>query len=702
MSLPRFKINLTRTMLKTNGMNFSRFSVAIVIVFTVLLIFPLVSLTGAYSSTGTSVSKATANHQVDSKVPSATANGLKQVSSAKALSPSEVGQWFGKISVKFEVTSAFSTTNPTQSATATEEGSWGGNLTLDVLPTTCSLGTCDNEIVGMAFGGGTISISSNGQEDISSGTFSYSCSGIGLLPSTMNIRGYYVDSGSITLPGLSISSGSALITGGTSATGFGDYTCETSGSGTTSATEPNPTAPGFLFPLKLESGLTSSNISSTTVSSPTGTLTQEITTTVTLYSTDYTTLACHPYTQLLGRAVDCEATVTGNNPSGTVTFTAKLPDGTTLGPNTCSLNQGLSATQNVESCWYQIKSNLNGTVIVSARYSGDASNPSSNATTAIDFELGRSHLKVSCNPNIVNGTLSANCEAKVTGTVKGVSPAPLPTGVIEWNESTPIGVFSNSSCVLVDGSCGVEYSQGNDSLQATIIATYAGNLDYPPKQSTTTMVPIISGQGCADQTQSTGFEMCLEGFSGNSANITSTNYFSQPNGTGTAPPFQTVEYFDINVGGASRGTLSICYYGPEVNATTSMDYYYNGAWNAASNVNATAGVSVCGSIPVSALSGTPLAIGGSGSGAFITSSTIIVSSNSTSLVGSTTSPVSSTTQNSSPSRSSTTTSFSSTTRAVNNNTLAAIGLASILIVVIAIVGLVTLIRRRKSSHGYKT
>ena len=67
----------------------------------------------------------------------------------------------------------------------------------------------------------------------------------------------------------------------------------------------------------------------------------------------------------------------------------------------------------------------------------------------------------------------------------------------------------------------------------------------------------------------------------------------------------------MSVANITNGVARVCYNGPEVNATTSMGYFYCGAWVAASDAVTAAGVSVCGTIPVAALTGTPPPIGGS-------------------------------------------------------------------------------------------
>lgn len=209
-------------------------------------------------------------------------------------------------------------------------------------------------------------------------------------------------------------------------------------------------------------------------------------------------------------------------------------------------------------------------------------------------------LAIVCDPSVVNQTLDASCIANLSGS------AGTPTGTVYWNTTSPNGFFSNSTCSLVNGSCGTQYSQ-NSTSPTTISSTYFGNSAYDYGLASTSITSIVNSSASADQTQTTGLSMTVNGTTGSLGMISSLDYSSQPGGTGTSP-FPSAEYFDIKAQDMAGGTAYACYYGTEVNSTTSMDYY-NGSWISASGANALSGTKVCGSIPVSALSGTPIAIG---------------------------------------------------------------------------------------------
>ena len=375
--------------------------------------------------------------------------------------------------------------------------------------------------------------------------------------------------------------------------------------------------------------------------------------TITLHGPSQTLLSCTPDTQLVGMIANCEAVVFGNSPTGTVTFTASS-DEVGLGQASCQLSPDPYGGPS-SFCQTWVKSPVEGNFNVTAHYPGDRNNPSSDASTSVTFvkpdtaeaaehdgDKVSTYLSLSCDPSVVNGTLRANCTAKV-------APAPA-VGNIPWTATNPAGVLSTSTCALVNvnESCGTTYFQGNASQAATITAAYTGDTDHLPKQASSTITVLAVGVGTLDQRQATGFVIKVSGSSGATVNASSTYYHVQPNDTGKAP-FASNEYYDLRVSGTVNGNVEVCHFGANVNSTTSLDYYHDGAWTAATDVVATAGVSVCGDIPAAALKGTPLDIGGSDGAVSTTSST-------TSSSASSTATASSLTGNSQPSATSSTTS----------------------------------------------
>ena len=105
--------------------------------------------------------------------------------------------------------------------------------------------------------------------------------------------------------------------------------------------------------------------------------------------------------------------------------------------------------------------------------------------------------------------------------------------------------------------------------------------------------------------------------SGTGVTISSTNYGStQPSGTGaielTGSPqyYNSIEvtdspqYYDVNVSstsGLGAGAMAeVSITSPSVTANSTMQYWYNGIWNSASNVSVS-GTTITGDIPVAAL-----------------------------------------------------------------------------------------------------
>ncbi|OLC33243.1 MAG: hypothetical protein AUH84_07305 [Thaumarchaeota archaeon 13_1_40CM_4_38_7] len=91
--------------------------------------------------------------------------------------------------------------------------------------------------------------------------------------------------------------------------------------------------------------------------------------------------------------------------------------------------------------------------------------------------------------------------------------------------------------------------------------------------------------------------------------VTSVNYgTAQPAATGPLSIDQ-IGFYDVKIIGISDGTALVCISNPNITMQTNvMQYWFNGIWNDASNPTVSGNI-ICGSIPVSALNGTPIVIG---------------------------------------------------------------------------------------------
>ena len=314
---------------------------------------------------------------------------------------------------------------------------------------------------------------------------------------------------------------------------------------------------------------------------------------------------CHPPSELVGGTVDCLAYISGIRPSGLVAWSATMlgSGGSAAFGHTACILVPITATASV--CGISLTSESYGRAKVTARYLGDVDNPAMTGKSSVTFAQGQSRVSLACVPSVTNGILYGNCSA----TVSGDPPTPLPSGTVAWNELDPIGVLSNSTCTLQGATCGVTLVQANASSEpTTLVATYLGDSVHPSAQAAVTFSVVAGASASGDQTQATGMNISLTGVSGSVANIVTTDLVAQPIGTGT-PPFSSDEYFDVQVSGVTGGSATVCYTGAEVVAQTSMDYFFNGAWNRAGSVTTTSGQSVCGTIPTASLGGTPVDIG---------------------------------------------------------------------------------------------
>lgn len=382
-----------------------------------------------------------------------------------------------------------------------------------------------------------------------------------------------------------------------------------------------------------------------TINSVTGTSTS-ITTTQTTVSQNSSgsqgqsqpsaTVACRPAFPLVGSRFDCLAIVTNlqypvggfgsiidEGYSATWSPSAEANAfGATCGGYETYVSMELITTQDTCSATFTAQSA--GPTVITFRFTPYMDNAPVQATTAVDIVSGSkapSELALSCTPTLAGGAIDAPCKV----TASGASGAP--TGTVTWTASNGAGSLSSSTCALSVGSvvgstttgagpgsstsaCTVQYHQDAVSA-ATITAKYQGDAIYEGGKASTSITPVVNDTASADLSQSTGLSVGINGTSGSVGTVTTVDYQAQPGGTGQQP-FPSAEYFDVKVAGdLSGGEARVCYYGAEVNSTTSMDYY-SGGWLPATGVNATSQVRVCGTIPASALSGTPVAIGASG------------------------------------------------------------------------------------------
>ncbi|MGP8057768.1 MAG: thermopsin family protease [Nitrososphaerales archaeon] len=149
--------------------------------------------------------------------------------------------------------------------------------------------------------------------------------------------------------------------------------------------------------------------------------------------------------------------------------------------------------------------------------------------------------------------------------------------------------------------------------------------DFGPIPSYSAPVAVSDGSASLDATPVTGVSVSVSGSSATQgpATISTEDLSGQPSGTGVLD-LANAGYYDVQITGMSGGTAQVCISNPSVAANTVMKYYTSGGWVDAANPSVDLLVSpgqVCGGIPVSALTGTPVVIGTSASTTVTNSST---------------------------------------------------------------------------------
>jgi hypothetical protein len=195
-----------------------------------------------------------------------------------------------------------------------------------------------------------------------------------------------------------------------------------------------------------------------------------------------TSVSCSAQTPARGGpAFRCTATVTGNDPSGVVTWTSSVSTGQFM-PPTCQLDQH-------GTCSVRYVQGAPGTATVEASYSGGQFNgPSSGSisVTTAPASPSTSITSISCRVDEQRPSASGE-ELKCTATVYGNDPS----GQITWASSSS-GTFSSSTCTLGGGEghsgdqCQVTYTQTSAGT-VTISASYPGDKNNLPSSASVTL-----------------------------------------------------------------------------------------------------------------------------------------------------------------------------------------------------------------------
>ena len=230
------------------------------------------------------------------------------------------------------------------------------------------------------------------------------------------------------------------------------------------------------------------------------------------------------------------------------------------------------------------------------------------------LQYGPNPTIVLCTPTSFAAGASSTCTAEVLD-------GAFPTGTVTFSQSSGSGTvgFSPDYCTLpsIDPapSCSVTVT-GNSAGNATILATYSGDESNPGSSGSHTVGIYVStptttsssGGASVDQTSTTGVRVDIAGSSPNTPITISTTDLGSSQPTGTTSSGLDVEFFDVEVSGITTGTAYVYITSSAVMPTTLMEYWDGTQWASPISYEV-GGTTICGAIPVSALTGAPIGIG---------------------------------------------------------------------------------------------
>lgn len=178
-----------------------------------------------------------------------------------------------------------------------------------------------------------------------------------------------------------------------------------------------------------------------------------------------TAVSCSPEKVSLGSPTTCTGTVTGINPTGTLSWESNGLG--TFSSTSCVLSSGSCAVS------YTPTSN-SPQITITASYSGDPNNVGSSGSDSLNvlaLEAPVPSVTISCSALTIDIGASVTC----TTTVIGSSP----TGTVTFSSNDTGARFNPSStCTLSSGSCEVTYTP-SVSGTSTITASYSGDANNP-------------------------------------------------------------------------------------------------------------------------------------------------------------------------------------------------------------------------------
>ena len=171
-------------------------------------------------------------------------------------------------------------------------------------------------------------------------------------------------------------------------------------------------------------------------------------------------VACSKQIMVVGSRANCRATITGNSPTGTVTWTSSADS--KFSSTTCRLVRS--------TCFVRFTPKLaGGNNSITGSYHGDRNNSPLAGNFLLTVTQKPSKVRSGCIPTI--GSVSHLTTFKCLATVGGY----WPTGTVSWSQNGTGSVsFASTSCTLVKSKCFVLMTAAGIGKVA-ILALYTGD-----------------------------------------------------------------------------------------------------------------------------------------------------------------------------------------------------------------------------------
>jgi hypothetical protein len=187
-------------------------------------------------------------------------------------------------------------------------------------------------------------------------------------------------------------------------------------------------------------------------------------------ATSKTSVACTSSAISIGTKATCTVTVTGDSPTGTVSWSQSGTGAVSFNHPSCNLSASYQ-------CQVVVTGTKVGPLTLKATYSGDTNNVGSYNTFKMSISKAATTLSLSCKPSENGWTCTA--------TLKGYYGS-INSEKITWSKASGTGKvsFSPSSCALSSkGTCSVTV-KGTKAGTATIEAAYSGDTNNTGSQGT--------------------------------------------------------------------------------------------------------------------------------------------------------------------------------------------------------------------------